>query len=130
MAKLSLDELRKLREKIKGDLRRREVAGKDIQVIVSMGSCGIKAGAKAILDSFFTILDEKKLLDKVLVRQVGCMRLCHSEPTVEVVVPDMPLVIYGKVDAKMAEDIVSKHLIGRQLLEDKIVARPVMEGEK
>ena len=130
MAKLTLEELRKLRDKVKVDLRRREVAGKDVQVIVGMGSCGIKAGAKEIMDSFFKILDEKKLLDTVLVRQVGCMGYCDSEPTVEVAAPGMPLVIYGKVDAKTVEEIVTKHIIGRELLEDKIVARPVMEGVK
>ena len=128
MAKLSLDELRKLRDKVKTDLVRREAESKEIQVIVGMGTCGIASGSKAVMDSFFKILDDKKLLDKVLVRQVGCMGYCDSEPTVEVAVPGMPLVIYGKVDAKMAEDIVNKHIVGRELLEDKIIARPVLEG--
>ncbi|MCL2093407.1 MAG: (2Fe-2S) ferredoxin domain-containing protein [Treponema sp.] len=130
MAKLTLDELRALRKNMKVDLRRREVAGKEIQVIVGMDDCGIKAGAKAILDKFFHILEEKNLLDTVLVRQVGCMGYCESEPTVEVAVPGMPLVIYGKVDEKLAEEIVNKHIIGRELIEDRIVARPAMEGAK
>ena len=73
MAKLTLDELRNLRNKIKVDLRRREVEGKEIQVILGMGSCGIAKGSKAIMDTFFKILEEKKLLDSVLVRQIGCM---------------------------------------------------------
>jgi NADP-reducing hydrogenase subunit HndB len=130
MAKLTLEELREMRDRIKVDLRRREAEGKDIQVIIGMGTCGIAKGAKAIMDTFFNILDEKKLLDTVLVRQVGCMGYCDSEPTVEVAVPEMPLVIYGNVDAKMAEEIVTKHIIGRELLEDKIVARPILGGEK
>ena len=130
MAKLKLEDLRALRNKIKVDLRRREVKGKDIQVIIGMGTCGIAAGAKTIMDSFFKILEEKKLLDTVLVRQVGCMGHCASEPTVEVAAPGMPLVIYGKVDAKTAEEIVTKHIIGRELIEDKIVARPAAEGAK
>jgi len=130
MAKLTLEELRSLRDKIKVDLRRREVKGKEIQVILGMGTCGIAKGAKAIMDAFFKILDEKKLLDNVLVRQIGCMGFCHSEPTVEVAVPGMPLVIYGNVDSQTVEEIVSKHIIGRELLESKIVARPAIEGEK
>ena len=130
MAKLTLEELRNLRSRMKVDLRRREAEGKEIQVIVGMGSCGIAAGAKAVMDTFFKILEEKNLLDNVLVRQIGCMGHCKSEPTVEVAVPGMPLVIYGNVDAKMAGEIVTKHVIGRELLEDKIVARPVMKGEK
>ena len=128
MAKLNLEELRSLRSKLKVDLRRREVKGKDIQVIIGMGTCGIAAGAKATMDSFFKILEEKKLLDTVLIRQVGCMGHCASEPTIEVAAPGMPLVIYGKVDAKTAEEIVIKHIIGRELVEGKIVARPAVEG--
>ena len=124
MAKLTLDELRKLRTSVKSDLRRRDSMGKGIQVIVGMGACGIKAGAKATMDAFFDTLEEKKLLDTVLVRQIGCMGHCNSEPSVEIAVPDMPLVMYGNVDANLAKEIVLKHIIGRELLEDKILDKP------
>ena len=132
MAKLTLDELRKLRESTKLDMKRRESEGKETQVIIGMGTCGIAAGAKAIMDTFIKILDENKLMETVLVRQVGCMGFCksNSEPSVEVVVPGMPMVIYGNVDAALANDIVKKHIIGRELLEDKIIARPSMKGDK
>ena len=90
MAKMSLDDLRKLRDDKKNDLRKRDAEGKEIQIIVGMGTCGIAAGAKETLDAFITALDENKLVDTCLVRQTGCMGLCHSEPTVEVAVPGMP----------------------------------------
>ncbi len=124
MAKMTLEELRKLRDAKKGDLRKRETEGKTTQIIVGMGTCGIAAGAKNTLDEFIRILDEKKLADGVLVRQTGCMGLCHSEPTVEVVVPGMPTVIYGKVSAAVVKDIVETHLAGRRLLDNLIIDRP------
>jgi len=127
MAKMSLEELRKLRDNTQTDLRRREAEGKEIQVIVGMGTCGIAAGAKATLDSFLKALDENKLVDSVLVRQTGCMGLCHSEPTVEVIAPGMPTVIYGHVDSQAATEIVSKHLIGKQLLDNRILDRPAAD---
>ncbi len=127
MAKMSLEELRKLRDTKKDDLRKREVEGKEIQVIVGMGTCGIAAGAKETLDAFLESLDTEKLVDKVVVRQTGCMGLCHSEPTVEVVVPGMPTVIYGKVDAKTAKEIVKKHIIGKELLDNSILDRPAAD---
>ena len=127
MAKMTLDELRKLRDTTKTDLKRREAEGKEIQVIVGMGTCGIAAGAKATLDAFLKALDENKLVESVLVRQTGCMGLCHSEPTVEVVVPGMPAVIYGGVDGPVAKEIVSKHIIGRQLLNKCILDRPAAD---
>ncbi|MDR1105201.1 MAG: (2Fe-2S) ferredoxin domain-containing protein [Treponema sp.] len=127
MAKMTLEELRKLRDSKKTDLRRRDAEGKEIQVIVGMGTCGIAAGAKITLDAFIRSLDDHKLVDTVMVRQTGCMGLCHSEPTVEVVVPGMPAVIYGRVDAGVAEEIVKKHIVGRELLDGHILDRPAAD---
>jgi NADP-reducing hydrogenase subunit HndB len=121
MAKLSLEQLRELRNSKKNDLRRRESASKDIQIIVAMGTCGIAAGAKNTLEAFIKATDKENLVDTVLIRQTGCMGLCSSEPTVEVVVPGMPTVTYGTVDAKMAGEIVKKHIIGRELLDGHIL---------
>ena len=128
MAKMSLEELRQLRDSKKNDLRKRESEGKEIQVIVGMGTCGIAAGAKQTLDAFITSLDENKLVDSVVVRQTGCMGLCHSEPTAEVIVPGMPSVIYGNVDEATAKEIIQKHVIGRELLGDgRILDRPAAD---
>ncbi len=127
MAKMTLEELRKLRDTKKTELRKREAEGKEIQIIVGMGTCGLASGAKETLDSFLASLDEKKLVDSVLIRQTGCMGLCYAEPTVEVVVPGMPTVIYGKVDGKVAKEIVEKHIIGKQLLDNLIQDRPAVD---
>jgi len=126
MAKMTLEELRKLRDNTKTDLHRRDIEGKTIQVIVGMGTCGIAAGAKGTLDAFLRALDENKITD-VSVRQTGCMGMCHSEPTVEVMVPDMPAVIYGNVDGEVAKEIVARHIIGRQLLDSQILHRPAAD---
>jgi NADP-reducing hydrogenase subunit HndB len=124
MAKMTLDDLRKLRDSKKNDLRKRDAEGKEIQIIVGMGTCGIASGAKETLDTFIKALDENHLVDSVLIRQTGCMGLCHSEPTVEVIVPGMPVVLYGKVDSAAAEAIVKKHIIGKELLDGHILDKP------
>ena len=128
MAKMSLDDLRKLRDTKKDDLRKREADGKEMQIVVGVGTCGIAAGAKEILDAFIVGLDENKLVDTCLVRQTGCMGMCHSEPTVEVIVPGMPAVIYGNVvNADVVNDIIQKHLIGKELLSGNIIDRPAAD---
>jgi NADP-reducing hydrogenase subunit HndB len=124
---MTLEELRKLRESKKTDIQRREAEGKEIQVIVGMGTCGIAAGAKVTLDAFINALDENKLVDRVMVRQTGCMGLCHSEPTVEVKSPGMPDVIYGSVDASVAKEIVQKHILGKELLDKHILNKPAAD---
>ena len=130
MAKMSLEELRKLRSNVKSDLTRRDTDGKSIQIIVGMGTCGIAAGAKETLDAFIKILDEKKLADNAIIRQTGCMGMCANEPTVEVIVPDMPKVIYGNVKADAVQSIVNEHTIGKKLLDNLILDRPSIDITK
>ena len=134
MGKMSLQDLRSLRDARKNDLRKRDVEGKVIQVIIGMGTCGIAAGGKDIVNAFMALVDEHNakhdLIDKVMVRQVGCMGLCHSEPTVEVLVPGMPDIIYGKVDTAVAREIVEKHIIGGKLLDGRILDRPAVDIAK
>jgi len=124
MARMTLDDLRKLRETTRMDIIRRETEGKEIKIVVTMGTCGIAAGAKSILDAFLNSLDEHNLVETVMVRQAGCLGMCHAEPTVEVAVPGMDPVIYGRLDSALVKEIITKHLIGRQYLESHIVARP------
>jgi NADP-reducing hydrogenase subunit HndB len=124
--KLTLDALRKLRDQKQKELAMRDPSNKEMQVIVGMGTCGIAAGAK---ETFAAILDalEQRGMATVLVRQTGCMGLCHSEPTVEVIVPGMPTVIYGNVNAKIGRQIVEEHVVGRKLLDKLICDRPAMD---
>jgi NADP-reducing hydrogenase subunit HndB len=127
MGKLTLEELRKLRESKKKEMRNRDNEGKTVQMIVGMGTCGIAAGAKATFDALVKALEDHRLSDSVIVRQTGCMGLCYVEPTVEVIMPGMPTVIYGKVDASVAGELVAKHLVERQLLDNHIYDRPAAD---
>ena len=127
MAKMTLDQLRKLREENKGEMTRRETEGKEIQVIVGMGTCGIAAGAKESFDAIVKAVDEFKIGANVVIRQTGCMGLCHVEPTVEVIVPGMPATIYGRVDAAVAADIVRKHLVDHKMVNGHIYDRPAID---
>ena len=105
MSRLTLEDLRKLRETQQKTMALRESEGKDVQIIIGMGTCGIAAGAK---DTFSTMINTvaEKGLSNVMVRQTGCMGLCHSEHTVEVIVPDMPTIIYGNVNPEVARQII------------------------
>ena len=126
MAKLTLEDLRRMRGEKQKEMEMRDASNKDVQVIVGMGTCGIAAGAKDTFTALVGAINEKGLTH-VLIRQTGCMGLCHSEPTVEVVVPGMPAVIYGNVDAATAKAVVEKHIVGHQLIDDKILDRPSID---
>jgi NADP-reducing hydrogenase subunit HndB len=123
MTKLTLDDLRKLRDQKKSELQKRDTSGKDIQVVIGMATCGIAAGARDTLRAFVDQIDQHKLTN-VIIRQTGCMGLCSVEPTVEVMMPGMPTVIYGGVTAPVVEKIVKKHILGKTLVNDHIYDRP------
>lgn len=133
MAKLTLEGLKKLREAKMAEFRPRETEGKEIQVTVGMGTCGIAAGAKEAFDAFVEEMTRAGLTS-VAIRQTGCMGLCHSEPTVEVVVPGMPSVVYGNVTSEVARKIVNQHLVRKLMVNDHIFDKPaadiVRSGEK
>ncbi|MCL2706299.1 MAG: (2Fe-2S) ferredoxin domain-containing protein [Spirochaetaceae bacterium] len=123
MAKMTLEDLRKMREEKKKVLERRDVAENDIVVIIGMGTCGIAAGAKKTLEAFLDEVEKKKL-GQITVKQTGCMGLCYVEPTIEVKVPGMPDTIYGRVDGDVARSIVNDHIIQRKLVNDHLFDKP------
>ncbi|HAK45543.1 MAG TPA: NAD(P)-dependent iron-only hydrogenase iron-sulfur protein [Spirochaeta sp.] len=126
MAKMTLEELRKLRENKKIELDKRDTEGKSIHIIIGMGTCGIAAGAKESLDAFLEEID-KHNIDNVTVKQTGCMGLCYVEPTVEVKVPGMPDTIYGNVDGATAREIITEHVLAGKLVDKHIFDRPAKD---
>ncbi len=123
---MTLEELRALREQKKKEMSRRDVVGKNIQIIVGGGTCGIAAGSRNVHAAFLDELDQKNL-SEVVVKQTGCLGLCYAEPTVEVIMPGMPTVIYGKVDDAVARKIVHKHIMKQELVNDHIFDRPAAD---
>jgi len=123
---MTLEELRKLRESKKKEINRRDVSDKKTQIIVGMGTCGIAAGAKDTLNTFLDELDDEDM-QHIVVKQSGCMGLCYAEPTVEIISPEMPTVIYGKVDPEIAKKIIRKHIHGKVLINDHIYDRPAID---
>lgn len=116
MAKLSLSDLRAIREREEKNLRKRNIHGRSIHVVVAMGTSGINAGAKLTLN---TIADEveKAGLENVIVTQAGSAAPL-PEPVVEIYSPDKGLVAYGSVGVAEAKRIVSEHLVGGKVVEE------------
>lgn len=123
MAKLTLEDLRKLREEKKSFLEMRDTENKQIQIIVGMGTSGIAAGAKRTLNAFVECLEQYNL-STVSLRQTGSIGLDHAEPVVEVRMKGMPNIIYGRVSPEVAKQIVEKHILAMELVDDHIFDRP------
>lgn len=119
----SLEDLKKIREDSlkKVNLRETGKDGEDItELMVGMATCGIAAGARVTLSA---LLDEiaKNNVENIRVVQVGCLGYCHSEPIVQINQPGKEPILYGNVDDKKARDIISKHVLKNELLDDSII---------
>ena len=116
MAKLSLSDLHEIRNREEKNLKKRDIHGRDIHVVVAMGTSGIDAGAKLTLN---TIADEVERLglDNVIITQTGSAAP-NPEPVVEVYTPKTGLVVYGSVDKEAAVRIVNEHLKDGRVLSD------------
>ena len=125
MAKLSLSDLREIREREERNLKKRDIHGRSVHVVVAMGTSGINAGAKLTLNALADEV-EKKGLENVIITQAGSAAP-NPEPVVEVYTPKEGLVVYGSVDKDTAIRIVDEHLVGGKVLEDKRIE--LKEGE-
>ena len=115
----SLDELKRIREEALQKKQLKSAAG-NIQVIVAMGTCGIAAGARDTMKSVLNYIETGKV-SGVTVTQTGCIGLCEQEPIVQVVLGGQPKVVYGKVDAQVAQKIMKQHVQDGQPLKENIV---------
>ncbi|MDP4180966.1 MAG: (2Fe-2S) ferredoxin domain-containing protein [Bacillota bacterium] len=119
----SMDELRKIREEHQNKVNLRQSGNNQedrIEILIGMATCGISSGARETLNAFVEEIG-KQGLNNAKVITVGCIGYCHSEPTVQVNMPGQKPVLYGTVKKDKVPDIVNKHIIGGQPVENLIL---------
>jgi NADP-reducing hydrogenase subunit HndB len=121
----SLEALQKIREEHIKKVKLRESGESEdqtIEILIGMATCGIAAGSREVLNQFVTEISAKNL-DDIKVIQVGCMGYCHSEPTVQVNMPGREPIIYGNVDVSFVSNILDKHIVGGEILDDHVLIK-------
>jgi NADP-reducing hydrogenase subunit HndB len=110
MPKLKLEDLARIREESRRTTLLREGAGR-VKIIVHMGTCGIAAGARKIMEAVLREVEGRGLKD-VLVTASGCAGLCSREPmaTVEVL-GEAPVKYVDLTEAKI-KAIFTEHVVG------------------
>ena len=82
-------------------------AGANTKIVVSLGTCGIAAGGKPIFEALKAEVEKQGKSDSVEIADTGCMGLCHSEPTIEIIDKATgESKIYGNVKEKHALAII------------------------
>ena len=115
----SPQDLEALRDKARAEVAVRSERG-EIEITVHMGTCGIAAGARDVLEELADGL-AKASATNVTLHQSGCLGLCDQEPLMTVADPSGREFRYGKLNRKKVREIVREHVVGGKPVIDYIV---------
>lgn len=115
MPKLKLEDLAGVRDKARKATLLREGAAR-VKMTVHMGTCGIAAGARKIVEAALREVEDGDLRD-VMVTTSGCAGLCSREPmaTVEVV-GEAPVKYVDLTEAKI-KAVFKEHIVEGRIAE-------------
>ena len=121
MAKLTIDDLKKIKEKTTKETSLR--TGKaNIKIMVHLGTCGIAAGAREVMNA---LMEEMAEADRQDIRVVtsGCMGMCSSEPNVTVEVEGAEPIVYQLMDSNKMRQVFKRHVMLGEVQTDFALAR-------
>lgn len=120
MARLkSVEELKKLRVEAQRDLMVRTQTG--TRIIVGMGTCGIAAGAREVMQAILRKLESRKI--EAHVETVGCVGMCAQEPLVDIEQAGKARVRYANVTPENVPRLIEEHLIKGKVIQEWAIGR-------
>ena len=119
----SLDELRELRTRLKQDIKARTETSTTITV--GMGTCGIAAGAREVMQAFLNELAVRKIDAHVVT--TGCIGMCSKEPLVDIQQGDGPRITYGNIHPTKVPRIIEEHLTQGKVVSEWVVGQLAKE---
>lgn len=114
MAKLTIDDLKQIKEKTAAEMALRQVP-ETTRITVHIGDCGLAAGAREVLQSFMEEMAKADRRDiRIFAADCQDPENCENEPKVTVRTGDDEPVIYGSVTPEKAREIFAGHVLGGQ----------------
>jgi len=121
MAKLTIADLKKIKEEYHTSQALRE-GGFRAKITVHMGTCGIAAGARGIMNTIMEELTKSNLKD-VAITTSGCAGLCSKEPMITIELAGEPPVKYIALNEDKTRKIFTEHVVqGKPVKEYALVA--------
>lgn len=115
MPKLTLKDLQKKREEARKAVILREGGPYKAKITVHMGTCGIAAGARKVMDALLEEIEGREIQD-ILLTNSGCAGLCSREPMATVELVGKPPVKYVDLDATKMKKIFEDHVLGGNIV--------------
>jgi NADP-reducing hydrogenase subunit HndB len=121
MAKLTIDDLKKIKDKVHKEMSLRD-GERRVKVTVHMGTCGIASGAKEVMDTLLQEIEAAGAND-VVVTTSGCMGLCSREPLVTVEVLNQEPIKYEYMNPNKMRQVFKRHILEGEIQTPFVLAR-------
>jgi NADP-reducing hydrogenase subunit HndB len=121
MTKLTIEDLKKIKEEVRSSTLLRE-GGFRAKITIHMGTCGIAAGARKLMSAVLKEIEERKTQD-VMVTTSGCAGLCSREPMATVEILGKPPVKYCDLNEEKMKEIFLHHALQGEIVEAYALAR-------
>ncbi|MBP9020974.1 MAG: (2Fe-2S) ferredoxin domain-containing protein [Syntrophobacterales bacterium] len=121
MAKIKIEDLKKIKEKVLAETSLRE-GHRRVKVTVHMGTCGIASGAREVLDALMKEIEETGATD-VAVTTSGCMGLCSREPLVTVEILDQEPIKYQYMNPNKMRQVFRRHILQGEIQTPFVLAK-------
>ncbi len=120
MAKISIEDLKRIKERVKGTTNLRE--GKfRVKITIHMGTCGIASGARKVMNTLLDIIEKEGHTDIILTSS-GCAGFCSREPMATIEIQDQAPVKYIDLDENKIKEIFASHVIDNTIVEKYALA--------
>ncbi|MBI4495496.1 MAG: (2Fe-2S) ferredoxin domain-containing protein [Deltaproteobacteria bacterium] len=120
MPKLSIEDLKKIKESVEASVTLRE-GGHRAKINIHMGTCGIAAGARALMTAVMDEISRGGVKD-VIVTTSGCAGLCSREPMATVELLGAAPVKYVDLNADKMREIFREHVLKGRIVEPYALA--------
>ena len=119
MGKITIEELKKIKEKTVGIVSQRE--GKATMTLrVHMGDCGVAAGARKVMTA---LLEARADADRpdIMIVAAGCVEKCQDEPMITIEERDKILAQYRNLNPEKARQIFQGHVLDGQIQQEHLL---------
>jgi NADP-reducing hydrogenase subunit HndB len=120
MPRLSIEDLKKIREESKATLTLRSGQAR-AKITVHMGTCGISAGARDVMGALLKEIEKLGLTD-VIVTTSGCAGLCSREPMATVELRGAAPVKYVDLKPERILRVLREHVLEGKVVMDFALA--------
>ncbi|MBI5022425.1 MAG: (2Fe-2S) ferredoxin domain-containing protein [Ignavibacteriales bacterium] len=116
MGKLKIEDLEKIAEEARKKMTIREGGGR-AKITVHMGTCGIAAGARNIMNTFLKEIETHDVHD-VIITSTGCAGLCNKEPMITIELTGQAPVKYIQLTEAKAKRIFDEHIMKGKFVQE------------